>query len=59
MAQIYYSTDESTPTLSYDTSVTISAEGTTTLKYAAVDSVGNTSAVRTIEVRIDDSRSRG
>ena len=51
-----YSTDDSTPTITYPSSgVTITAEGTTTVKYRSTDVVGNASSVRSSYVRIDDT----
>ncbi len=54
-AVLYYSTDGSTPTVTYSGCMSITAEGTTTLKYLAVDGVGNTSTVTTKLVRIDNT----
>ncbi len=53
---IYYTTDGSTPTTSsatYSTPITVSA-ATTTLKFFAVNSVGNSSPLRTETYRIDE-----
>ena len=55
LAGVLYSTNGAEPYLSYTTSVTISTEGTTTLKYKAYDAVANTSTVTTRLVKIDDT----
>ncbi len=52
---ILYSVDGSAPSLPYQGGVAISAEGTTTLRYTAVDAAGNSAAPRTALVRIDNS----
>jgi len=51
----YYSTDGTTPTVLYSGPVTISAEGTTTLKYLSVDVAGNAESVKSSTVRVDKS----
>jgi CheY-like chemotaxis protein len=58
LAQTYYTTDGiTTPTTgsSTGTSISLSAEGTYTIKYFSVDNVGNTEAVQTgvAQIRID------
>jgi len=49
----YWSSDGSTPTAAYEGSITVSAEGTTTLRYFSVDRPGNAEAVKSHIVRID------
>ena len=55
VAATYYSLDGSAPTIPATSAVTISAEGTTTLKYYSVDTAGNASGVTTRQVRVDAS----
>ncbi|TLM97848.1 MAG: hypothetical protein FDZ75_03675, partial [Actinobacteria bacterium] len=55
VAQILYSTDGGTPGTPYGSGIPIATEGTTTIKYKAVDSVGNASAVMSTTVRLDDT----
>ncbi|MDO8916095.1 MAG: chitobiase/beta-hexosaminidase C-terminal domain-containing protein, partial [Coriobacteriia bacterium] len=52
LATITYSLDGNTPTTPYTAPITISADGTTTLKYRATDNVGNTTD-KSVEVRVD------
>jgi len=55
VASVVYSTDGSAPSLPYTGSIVIGAEGTTTVKYQATDSLGNATSVRTTTVRVDDT----
>ena len=56
VASTCYSLDGTTPSIPTTSGVvTISAEGTTTLRYASVDTAGNTEAPRSATVRIDDT----
>ena len=56
VASVVYSTDGSTPETPYPAGgIVISAEGTTTVRYKATDALGNATAVRSFDVRIDDS----
>jgi len=50
---IYYSTDGNDPTTLYQAPFTVSAEGTTTVKYHAVDTAQNVEEVKTEYLRID------
>jgi hypothetical protein len=52
-SHILYSTDGSSPTLTYSGPLSISSDGTTTVKYSAVDNLGNASSIRTVLVRVD------
>ncbi len=54
VASVKYSTDGSEPTVSYGTSINVSAEGTTTLRYRVTDVAGN-SVSTTTTVRIDNT----
>ena len=54
VAATYYSLDNSVPSLVVTSPVSISAEGTTTLKYLSVDNAGNRESVQTQSVRIDN-----
>ena len=54
VAATYYSLDDSPPSLLVTSPVTISAEGTTTLKYLSVDNAGNRESVQTKSVRVDN-----
>ncbi len=51
----YYSLDESTPTLPYDTDdhFSVSTEGTTTVKYYSEDAAGNEETIRSNTLRVD------
>ncbi|MDR3686269.1 MAG: chitobiase/beta-hexosaminidase C-terminal domain-containing protein, partial [Coriobacteriia bacterium] len=56
VAAVYFSLDGSNPSrVATGGLVTISAEGTTTLKYKAVDAVGNTESIKTATIRIDNT----
>lgn len=55
LASVLYSTDGSAPSLPYLGSIALSDEGTTTIKYQAIDAVGNESPVKSATVRIDDT----
>ena len=52
---ILYSTDGSLPSLLVTGPITVSAEGTTSVRYRALDAVGNQSALATATVRVDNS----
>ena len=54
VASVLYSLDGSEPTLAYGSSILVAAEGTTTLRYKAIDALGNTVS-RMKQVRIDDT----
>ena len=55
--EIRYTTNGTDPTASagtvYGTPFTINTEGTTTIKWRAIDNAGNVEAVRSAAVRID------
>lgn len=51
---ILYSLDDTTPSLITTGQVTVSAEGTTTLRYLAVDRAGNREPAHTVTVRVDN-----
>ena len=51
----HYGTDGGEPDLTYAGPVTISAEGTTTVKYRSADAAGNTETAKTVTVRIDET----
>ena len=52
--ETYYSLDGSDPSLPYPhDGVTVSDDGTTTLRYKSTDTAGNTSAVKAVDVRVD------
>jgi len=55
IANTYYTTNGTDPTTSSatGTSITITTEGTTTLKYRSTDVAGNLEAVKTATIRID------
>ena len=55
VAATYFTTDGSTPTTAstQGTSVTVTASGTTTVKYFSVDNVGNSEGVKTASVCVD------
>ena len=49
----YYSTDGSFPSRAYSGACTITADGTTTLRYYSVDTAGNAEAAQSAIVRVD------
>ena len=49
----YWSSDGSTPTAAYEDSITVSLEGSTTLKFFSIDRPGNAEAVKSHDVLID------
>jgi len=55
VASVLYSTNGSAPSLPYTGGIIVSAEGTTTVRYQAIDAVGNASAIKSVDVRLDNS----
>jgi len=55
VAQILYSTDGSEPTIPYSEALSVSTQGATTVRYKAVDTLGNTSSASSVTVTVDDS----
>ena len=53
VGQILYSTDGSAPSTVYAGPFTVSAQGTTTVRFAATDAVGNAETAQSQTVRID------
>ncbi len=55
LGSVLFSTDGGTPTTTYNplTGIVVSAEGTTTIKYAATDLLGNSTGERIARVRLD------
>jgi len=54
IASIVYSTDDSTPTIPYGSAVTVSSDGTTTVRYTATDKLGYATS-GSATVRIDNT----
>jgi hypothetical protein len=59
VAATHYSLDGSEPSLLATGPITVSEEGTTTLKYSSTDNAGNSEAVMSTLVRVDSCPSLG
>lgn len=55
VARVLYSVDGGEPDLTYEDGIVVSEDGTTTVRFRAVDLVGNESGIQSIEVRIDST----
>ncbi len=58
VAYTYFSTDDTTPTAEYAEPFTVSAEGTTTIKYYSIDVAQNAEPVHTEYLKLDGSARR-